>query len=241
MPDIVKAIEVEEEYFNLKKKGIHSFNLIDKIRECGFESLEQYQEEELVYRFSLLKFNFVEEPMPGCVAEVFKMIESNKPGVLFADWENTYVLCGSGGIKVFNREYCDSNNIPVFPLHTPGGTIVSSTGDFSFGVCMPLRIKPTVEFVLNNVKDIIQKFTFDLVEVKGNDILVNEKKVCGSAFYKNENVLMVVMHFSFNDQSELISHICTTDKVSKPVGYINFMTRNEFKSEVRRWLRVDTI
>lgn len=241
MADIVKAINIREEYFKLKAQGIHQYHLIDKLQECGFESIEQFEEEERVYRLGLVEFNYVEQPMPGGVAEIFKMIESNKPGVLFVDWEDTYVVCGDAGMKSFNEEYCKENNITVFPLYSPGGSIVGSKGDFSFGVCTPLRAKADAWFILNQVKAIIQRYTDLVVTVEGNDILVDNKKICGSAFYQGENVLMVIMHFSFEDWSELISHICNPNKVGKPVSYIDFMTRQEFKQEVKRWLRLDSI
>ena len=37
--DIIKAIEIEKHYLECRMKNEYPFNLIDKIKECGFENL----------------------------------------------------------------------------------------------------------------------------------------------------------------------------------------------------------
>lgn len=46
MGDIVKAIEKEKEYLEYRKQGKEPFHLVDAIKECGFESLDEYFEEK---------------------------------------------------------------------------------------------------------------------------------------------------------------------------------------------------
>lgn len=239
--DIVKAMALEESYIEHRMRDKEPFHLVDAVKECGFESIDEYFMAKKAYFFSRLDFELVEETMPNGVAEIFKMIQMNHAGVLFVDWNETYVVCANRGLEEFNRQYCEKNNITFFPLHTPGGTIVGSTGDFSFGVCVPDNINVDTPFILNGVKDILQKHTEKEVSINGNDILVDEKKICGSANYKGEGVLMVIMHFSFSDWSELITNICTTSKIGKEVSHIDFMTKAEFKQEVSKWLRVHSI
>lgn len=241
MVDIVKAIEREKEYLEHRANGVEPFHLIDAVKECGFEGLKEYFEVKREYEFNTLEFAFVEQPMPGGVAEIFNMIQANKPGVLFVDWEDTYVVCANQGLEEFNKQYCEENDITFFPLRTGGGTIVGSTGDFSFGVCCPKTVVSDYVFILDHVRDILQRHTAYEVTVDGNDICVNGNKICGSASYTAGDVFMVIMHFSFYDWSELITNICAASKVGKPVTYVDFMTRTEFKQEVARWLRVKSI
>lgn len=241
MADIMKAIEIEQIYLKHRAKGEYPFHLVDKIRECGFESLEQYFTKKKIHQLTNLKFSFVNQPMPGGVAEIFNMIATKKPGVLFVDWERTFVVCGIKGLEDYNKEFCEENNITVFPLYTGGGTIVGSKGDFSFGVCCPGNVDMTGKVILEEVAQILQKHTKKPVTVSGNDILHDGYKICGSASYTNDFVFMHIMHFSFADWSELISQICTTTKKGKPVGYIDFVTRDVFKSEVAEWLAVLSI
>lgn len=241
MGDIVKAIEKEKEYISYRMKGEEPFHLVDAVKECGFETLDEYFTEKPSFEFNNLDFRYIEKPMPDGVFEIFNMIKHNQPGVLFVDWEDTYVVCANKGLEEFNREYCEENNIEFFPLYTEGGTIVGSKGDFSFGICCPNTVVNEPSFILNRVRDILQKHTTGEVTVKGNDILVNGNKISGTANYAKGDVFMVILHFSFGDWSDLISKICTTSKVGKPVSYVDFISRAEFKQEVAEWLRVHSI
>jgi lipoate-protein ligase A len=139
-------------------------------------------------------------------------------------------------LETFNEDVCKENNIQVFPLHTGGGTIVGTQGDFSLGMCIPSNLSINDNFILNQIKDIIQKHTLKTVSVNKNDILIDGNKICGSATYQGKDVIMVIMHFSFSDRADLISKICITNKTNKPIGFIDSMTRKEFKQEVSAWL-----
>ena len=233
---IINAMEEEKRYINDKMQGKDT-SLPDRLKEYGYNELSEYFKDKRDYQFSQIEFNFVEEPMPNGVTEIFKMINSNKAGILFVDWEDTYVVCGDKGLEEFNRKYCEENNITFFPLYTGGGTIVGGKGDFSFGVCYPKSTLIDAAYILNSVKDILQKYTSLTISVEGNDILFDGKKICGSATYMIANVSMTIMHFSFSDWSELISNICTTSKQGKEVGYVSFMTHSDFKGDVLKWLQ----
>lgn len=236
--DIVGAMAKEREYLSFRMKGEEPYHFVDAVKEFGFEGIEEFFDAKRDYLFNQISFNFVEQPMPGGVDEIFKMINTNRAGVLFVDWEDTFVVCADRGLEEFNKQYCEENDIAFFPLYTGGGTIVGSKGDFSFGVCSPKNIISEPAFILNQVKSILQKHTTKEITVKGNDICADGNKICGSANYVKGNVLMVIMHFSFSDLSALIANICTTAKVGKTVAYVDFMTREEFKKEVAEWLRV---
>ena len=236
MKDLIKAMEEEKKYLSDKFNKIDT-NLADRLSTYGYSNLKDYFVDKQEYKFSQIKFNFVEEPMPKGVSEIFNMINTNESGILFVDWEDTYVVCGNQGIEEFNQQYCEEHNITFFPLYTNGGTIVGSIGDFSLGICCPKDIVENANYILNNIRAILQKHTSASVSVDGNDILVNGNKICGSASYTKDNMLMVIMHFSFNDWTDLISNICLTTKKSKPVSYVDFMTREQFKEEVLKWLR----
>lgn len=226
----------EQRYLTDKFSGIET-SLSARLVPYGYTTLAEYFKEKQDYEFSNINFNIIEEPMPNGVSEIFKMINTNQPGILLVDWEDTYVVCGNQGLEEFNQDYCNEHGITFFPLYSNGGTIVGSIGDFSLGICCPVSVVHNSDYILNHVKDILQNHTPAVISVAGNDILVDDKKICGSANYRKDDVFMVIMHFSFKDWSELISNICTTTKKSKAVDYVNFMTRDEFKMEVLRWLQ----
>ena len=234
MKNLEKAI-LEEKAYVVDRLNRIDTNLSERLSTYGYSNLKDYFADKQEYEFSQIKFNFVEEPMPNGVSEIFKMIDTNKPGILFVDWEDTYVVCGNRGIEEFNQAYCEEHNITHFPLYTNGGTIVGSSGDFSLGIYCPKNIVST-QYILNKVSNILQKYTSVAISVNGNDIVADGNKICGSANYTSDNMIMTIMHFSFSDWSDLISSICSTTKKSKPIGYINFMKRDQFKKEVLEWL-----
>ena len=180
-----------------------------------------------------LNLTYIEKEPKDCIAECFRMINEKVVGVLFVDTNETFVFKGNSN-KNFNMEYCIENKIPVYSIHTNGGAIISMNGDFSFGICVPKEyVGVRMDFVLKKVKEIFEQYT-NRVEIKGNDILINDKKVLGSAIYRMNDMFMWVGHFSFVDSADLIKKICP-ESVKEP-SFISEITREQFKQEVLKWL-----
>lgn len=238
MKDIKKAIAIRDEYWKCKNNGFTPYILSEKLKECGFESIDEFVEEKRLYLFNNLEFHAVYDVILNGVTQVFEMIKNGKPGALLVDWDDTYILAGEAGMKTVNQTYCKENNIEIFPIHTGGGTIVGSKEDFSLGICTPENLNIDDTLLLNQIKGIIQKYTNSVVSVEGNDILIDGKKICGSAHYDTDTVNMFVMHISFSNKLELISKICNPDKIGKSVGHLDCMTKEQFKEEVAKWLRL---
>jgi len=237
MGDIIKAIEVEKEYLECRMKNEEPFHLVDKIKECGFEDLNDYFVIKKMYSFGRMNFQFIEKDPVDCIEEVLRMINENVTGVLFVNSNETFVFNGSKGENSFNEDYCIENNIPIYPIQTGGGTIVSTTGDFSLGICVPKDTGINTLFILNRLKNILTKYTDKNIVIDNNDILVDGKKVCGSAIYSYNGMFMFVGYFSFNDKSELIRNICANSNSIKEPSYIDFMLRDDFRNEVTAWLQ----
>ena len=239
MKDIEKAIEIEKTYLEHRMKGEYPFHLVDKVKECGFESLDEYFEAKKKYRLNKLDFEFIEqEPITG-ILKCIELFSQQKAFVLFANSDIPFVFLGENG--VIDSEYCNKNNIPIVPIFTGGGSIVNLEGDFSFAVCCPVNIIDDANYILKEVSTLLQKYTDKEIAVDGNDILIDGKKVCGSATYKKHNYFMFVGYFSFSDKTDLISNICKTTKTGKDVGYIDFINRDAFRKEVSEWLKVHSI
>lgn len=235
MPDIIKAIEKEKEYHTYRMKHEEPYSLREALKEFGFETLEEYFKAKREYAIINTDFTFIEkEPITG-ILECIRLLALQKPFVLFANSDVPFVFHGNSTI---NREYCEKNNIPIVPIHTSGGAIVNMPGDFSFCVCCKKELLDNSVYVLESVRDILQKYTDKPVTVDGNDILIDGYKVCGSAWYYDRNYFMFVGYFSFSDKSELISEICITTKVCKDVGFIDFINRDTLRQEVKEWLQL---
>lgn len=238
MMDVKKAIEYEKEYIACRLKGEYPYHFIDKVRECGFDSIEQFKEEKRNYEFDQLEFDYEETNQVDCLNRVFDTIDNKKVRVLFATTDNTFVFAGDN--SDYNEDYCKANNIPIYPIKTHGGAIVSVKGDLSVGICVPESIGVDRTFILNKLKDVLKERLGD-IEIDNNDILVNGKKVCGSASYKKNGMFMFVAHISFNNNKDLIDKICTKNKNNtntKTPFKLECITDYDFRKGVLKWLRV---
>lgn len=233
--DIVKAIEKEQEYLSYRRNGEEPFHLVDAIKEYGFDSLEEYFTVKRSYQFAKLNFDYAEVDPSEAIAEIFRMMDAQETKVLFVPSKETFVF--SGESKPYNEEYCTAHNIPVYPLYTKGGAIVSTAGDFSVVICIPDTVCSEVSYILGRLKAILDKFLSN-VEVSGNDILMNGGKICGSVGYRQNGMFCFAAHFSFNDNSELIEKICGISGSVKVPAIIDGLTTDAFKTAVRVWLGI---
>lgn len=235
MADIVKAIAKEKEYLSYRMKGEEPFHLIDAVKECGFDNLTDYFEAKTEYNFDKLTFAYIKKSPAECIDYFFQMMDTKEIGVVFIDSTETFVF--SGESKPYNAEFCETNNIPVYPLYTKGGAIVSTEGDFSIGICFPEYVEVEVQFILSKLKDIFSKYMSN-VTVNGNDILLNGEKICGSIMYHQNGMKCFACHFSFKDNSGLIEKICNVSGSVKAPTAIDGLTVEMFKKELSEWLRL---
>ena len=230
--DILKAIEVEQTYLHHKLKGEPTSPLIDGIKACGFETLEEYFNSKMEYEFSQLKFSYEECVPQTCLQQVFSAINNHETKFLFMISDHTFVFNCSDD---FNNDYCEQNGIPIYYTQTGGGTIVSTEGDVSFCICVPNSVTINENFILKNIASIIDKGA-GTAKVDGNDILFDGGKVLGATAYRMNDMLAVVAHVSFKDNSDLISEICTSSKLIKVPSYIQNISQEEFRMGVMKWL-----
>lgn len=238
MTDIKKAIDIEKYYLECRMKGEYPFHLIDKIKECGFESLHEYQETKKEYELLNLDFKFHNVSQADIVPEVHRILTDKVIGIWFADSEETCVFNGNQGAQTFNEEYCKKNEITAYNYLTDGGSIIHKAGDFSFGISCPVELNINATFILNKIKNILERHTDKTLVVSGNDILLDGFKICGSATYNVNGIFLFLSYFSFCDHSDLLGNICPLPKSGKTPGYIDFITRDQFKEEVAEWLQL---
>lgn len=234
MRDIEKAIEIEKFYLDKKLKGEHPFHLIDKIIECGFESLEEYFECKKAHLFKQLRFEIIEKSPAECLTEGWRLVNDKVTAVFFMEPDETTVFVNC--TKPYNKEFCIENSITVYELPTVGGTIVSGKGDLAIDFCIPDNIGINTDFMLKSIKKILSKYVTG-IEIIDNDILVNNKKVCGITFYRANGMILFAIHFTFTDNLELIKKICHVDGASVKVPYhIEGLNKITLKNEVIKWV-----
>lgn len=236
MGNIVKAIEKEKEYLANRMVGKEPFHLVDAVRECGFQDLKDYFEAKRLYEISLLSFEIIETTPECAIADVMNTIAAGKTAMLFAVTDKTLVWNGNG--STFNNRFCEVCGIPVYPLQTGGGTIVSTKGDLNIGICLPKETGVDAALVLNKLADIFRKYTSEQVAVSENDVLISKRKVLGSSTYEGNGMFVLITPVSMSDKTELIANICTKHSEKQP-GHIDFMSSAALRQEVERMFSID--
>ena len=205
------------------------------MKEYGFESLKEYFEAKRVYQFSQLEFEVIETTPERAIDDVMATIDAKKTAILFAVTVKTLVWNGNQGD--YNASYCEECGIPIYPLGTNGGTIVSTPGDLNIGICIPDSYEINSRYILEGFAKIFRKYTHKLVEVDGNDVLVGGIKVLGSSVYMRNGQFMLITPVSMSDKTQLICEICKKHSTKQP-GHIDFMTTEQLRQEVEKWLKV---
>lgn len=233
MQDIIGAIEKEKEYLSFRMRGEEPYHLVDAVKEYGFESLKEYFGAKRDYEFSQLEFEIIDTTPEKAIADVLECINEKKTAVLFAVTDKTLVWNGNN--SEFNESYCEECGIPIYPLYTNGGTIVSTPGDLNIGICYTENNEMGLRYILNRFAESLKKYTQKAVTVQGNDVLVDGIKVLGSSIYRKNGMFVFITPVSLSEKGELISEICLKHSTKQP-GHIDFMDAATLREEVEGWL-----
>ena len=231
--DIIGAMEKEREYLSFRMKGEEPFHLVDAVKEYGFDSLKDYFDAKINYQFSQLRFEVVETTPERAISDVMATIEAKKTAILFAVTNKTIVWNGNQG--EYNASYCEECGIPIYPLGTNGGTIVSTPGDLNIGICFPEIKGLDAKYILNGFSEIFKKYTNKIIEVDRNDLLIAGRKILGSSVYKQNGMFVFITPVSLSKKENLICEICLKHSTKQP-SHIDFMTADILCQEVEQWL-----
>ena len=232
MTDIIGAMRKEREYLSFRMKGEEPYHFVDAVREFGFEGIEEFFDAKRDYEFSQLNFDIIDTTPERAIADVLNCIEKKKTAMLFTVTDKTLVWNGNN--SEFNESYCEECGIPIYPLYTGGGTIVSTPGDLNIGICYPEKSDLDSSYILNRFAESFKKYTKKTVTVQGNDVLVDGIKVLGSSAYRQNGMFVFITPVSLSEKTELISEICLKHSTKQP-GHIDFMDAEMLRGEVMGW------
>ena len=140
------------------------------------------------------------------------------------------------GDQKVDYELCEELGVQVVNASVGGGTFVGSDKDFTMMVVMPRSIGFEYLDILNKLAELISK-SVEGIEVNGNDLLLDGKKVCGTTWNTTENTCIFTCQVTFEDYTEYIEKLCTK-KSNKTPSYINnsLLTRDQLEKEILNWL-----
>lgn len=240
MTKVEQGIEINSQHlYNVLNDIPEEVSFRDQIIELGYDTIEQFFEEKAAYEMQeVLTENVSSVSMPQLIPFLQAMITQEQFGVVFIYTDGICVCSGQNEEKILNREYCEQNNIPIYPYDSFGGSIVADKDDFGLAILLPEFIDISAPMFLHKIVEILSKY-FENVTIQGNDILINNKKVIGSGSFGNDQVFIMLLYFSMSDKGVLIENICGQPTTGKEPGYIDpeVVSAKKLQGEVLLWLQ----
>lgn len=161
-------------------------------------------------------------------ADIMGAIERQEPIVLNSVASETMAW---GGLEKTNDNFTNAG-IPVYNLGYSGGYIITGENDLSLAI-ISHDVGMTPNYYLPKIKAVLDKYV-DKVTVSGNDILIENKKVLGSAQFASNDMYAFVFGASFTDYTDLIYQLCSP-QTGKAPGYITGCTAEQLRAEIMEW------
>lgn len=237
--DIVSGIELQERYLQeIEQHGASNIIFAQEIERLGFASLDDFFEQKALY---LMRRAFNGKYLHSTAASIMQLsrehIQAKEYAVIDADTDASCVHLGKGKGAAIDTTYCAEHGIEICPYDGYGGAIVSGKGDYTLTLILPDNIDIDAPVVLNQIRAILLQ-RFDDVEVQGNDVLLDGKKVAGATTAQADGVMFLGFAISFAAQPEVIAAVCGAPKTGKRIGNINpdVLSREHLKKELVTWL-----
>lgn len=228
---IEKAIAAEQLYLQSRLNGEDA--ALD-LSEYGYENLDTYFTDKKEYQLKHCGMELHEPPMSTVISEFVEAVKQRKPSIWIPTADSVFVWHGDDAI---DEALCEELGVEIYQMpNFIGGNIVSGPSDFSMTVCIPADIDITTKYMLNRLKEIMDKY-IDGVIIDGNDFLLDGRKVMGVMNLRVNGMYLFACHISYADHTEYINQICQKPTEKVP-GYIDssLLPKQTLKNEVLAWL-----
>lgn len=239
MKNIVKAIEAEQEYIQLNLQGEQP-NIHDFLDIWGYSNLEEFHNDKIEYQLRNLDWTVIEQPKID-LSLVTWNIKDEVPSYMYAiNTGEKYAFVRNGyenenelikrGFTIVKFGYNSTNET------SSSGLILSFDGDFRLYLLIPKYIDVLDNMFLKKLNEYFIQIGLNSV-VDGNDILVDNKKVCGSATFEAGGMKGFVYQVTFTDHLDEINEIC--GERNKIPGFISqdVLTAYQLKDKFLEWLQ----
>ena len=212
MANLEKAMEKEQEYIAYRMKGEEPFHLADAVKECGFETLEQYFTAK--HRHEIAQMGVVQVTQAEWLGEATRYINEGLHKTAYLVVENPVV--GVYSKSQVDEEVCNTLGYEVVETYNDASAVVHSKGDILFGHFCTTDIgwhRLFIEHFVNWLKG--KGLNADYVS---NDIVVDGYKVCGMAVTKYGELTYTAGFIGINTNLDHIKAICRKPMNKVPKG-----------------------
>lgn len=232
MRDLQKAISEEKLYIEDRANNIDT-SLIARIKQYGYETLDEYFKEKRKYLFENWKPEVYYVDIRTLSTELEKAVQNEKYGIYISVADTLYAFHGDDEI---DHNLCKELGVCVAEVYHKGGTIIGSDKDLGIEIVAPRNLSLQSKDILNKFYEIISYYE-DNVIISGNDILVNGEKVLGSMRRDVGNVFVWAAQCSFGEYDDIIEKICHKKSQKKPGRLKNpKLSKEVLEKEVLKWL-----
>lgn len=146
---------------------------------------------------------------------------------------NTSVVFHSPGESRINTELCELMDIPLMPISSTKGPVISQSGDIAAMIWLPkLSLENWGQYVFNHLNKYLTNYQLK-IRLIGNDILLHNRKIGG---YSNEITptgSIGVLFIAMNDAQNVVNQICLKHTDKKTAGLYNYgITAKEIKDQI---------
>lgn len=117
-----------------------------------------------------------------------------------------------------NNTFNQTSDILSVSLSGPGGTFIEFPGSIAGGICCSTKVP--MQYFIDELVECLQN-NFENIELKNNDILYQNKKICGYSFFytpqSNEKEYILTFGINLVGNEENINEYCTK-KSQKQAG-----------------------
>ena len=215
--------------------------LFDKIKgtknalRCYREGLELLAAQKTDVKDYDDKFLIESQDLTWSFPFVARAIKKRQTKLILLEPQKAEVFAGISGDYI-NREYCEKNDIRITPFPTQGGALVCNKGDILLICIHPMKGFKFLEFIKPEIRNYLANHTC-MIEMPGNDIEVNGKKLSGSTI--SYRMGMVIEGLFINGSGDH-SNLDAVGHKGKPREVIGLSDFGIDVKEFRDWL-IDTI
>lgn len=233
MRDIRSAIEEEKRYIADRLSNLNT-NLADRLAVYGYSNLNDYYSDKREHLFTEWKPEVYRIDGEYLATKMEKAIIDGQYGIYIMTTNNIYAFHGNDPI---DYKLCEELSVETVELGYAGGTIIGDNQDLAILLVMPREFNITPTMINQKILSIISE-SIENVEINGNDILVDGKKVMGSMNRRVGDSFVWAAQISFTDHNELITKICNKPAIKKP-SYIDKskLSRDEMEWRLLKWLQ----
>ena len=205
------------------------------IAQAGYTNLEEYTKDKAEYILHHTDFTIKQEKIVTSNV-ILPFIVKRKPAFLWMIENNGNYAFVPTNFNKYDKLAKYNINAVKMGYDAKNGIIITSNGDLRICILIDYSLNIDIDYFLFKCKDYLEQF-FDNVKLDNNDILINDKKVIGSATIHKNNMKCFMFQISYNNNYDIIRDIC--GKSVKEPGYIdmNIIPQEKLKDEFIKWLQ----